>query len=87
MYVSYLSASKMLGVEPIMERRDKMVLSYTKKCVKHPLKSRFFPPNEYMTVNPIIRNREPYTVNVARILHTKKVQSPTANNFSMTTLV
>ena len=60
----------------LSERRNKRMLSYAKKCVKHPLNSRFFPSNENMSVNPIIRNREPYTVNFARTEAYKKSTIP-----------
>ena len=77
MYVGYLPACEMTGLQPISDRRKNRMLSYAKKCLKHPINSRFFPKNEAMAVEPIIRQREPFKVNFARTEAYKKSTIPT----------
>jgi hypothetical protein len=77
MYVGYIAACEMAGILPISERRQNRMLSYAKKCLKHPINSRFFPRNENLDVEPIIRHREPFKVNFARTESYKKSTIPT----------
>ena len=53
------------------------MLSFAKKCVKHPTNSRFFPKSITLNVNPETRQREPFKVNFARTESYKKSAIPT----------
>ena len=57
--------------------RQNRMLSYAKKCLKHPINSRFFPRNENIDVEPTIRHREPFKVNFARTESYKNSTIPT----------
>ena len=76
MYIGYLPACEMLGIQPITERRQHRMLSYAKKCINHPTNARFFPVNENVHSNPLIRKREPFQVNFARTEAYKKSTIP-----------
>ena len=66
MYIGYTEACEMLSISPISARREARMLNYAKKCVKHPTNARFFPRNPNHSVNPLIREREPFKVNFTR---------------------
>ena len=66
MYIGYTEACEMLGILPISARREARMLSYAKKCVKHPTNARFFPRNPNNNVQTFIRDREPFFVNFTR---------------------
>ena len=76
MYVGHIPACEMLGVQPITERRQIRMLTFAKKCAKHPTNARFFPPNENLGVNPLVRSREPFKVNFARTESYRKSTIP-----------
>ena len=67
----------MLAILPLTARREARMLSYAKKCVKHPTNARFFPRNPNNNVNPFIREREPFLVNFARTENYRKRTVPT----------
>ena len=56
----------MLAISPITARRESRMLSYAKKCIKHPTNARFFPRNANYYASPFIREREPFKVNFTR---------------------
>ena len=43
MYIGYPEACEMLAILPLTARREARMLSYAKKCVKHPTNATFFP--------------------------------------------
>ena len=55
----------MFGLGRLDDRRQARLLTFTKKCVKHPKNSRFSPQNENLNQEPQIRNRELFHVNFA----------------------
>ena len=77
MYIGYPEACEMLAILPLTARREARMLSYAKKCVKHPTNSRFFPRNPNDHVNPLIREREPFIVNFARTEAYRRSTVPT----------
>ena len=77
MYIGYPEACEMLAILPLTARREARMLSYAKKCVKHPTNARFFPRNPNDHVNPLIREREPFIVNFARTEAYRRSTVPT----------
>ena len=77
MYIGYPEACEMLAILPLTARREARMLSYAKKCVKHPTNARFFPRNPNNNVNPFIREREPFLVNFVRTENYRKSTIPT----------
>ena len=67
----------MLAISSITKRRDARLLSYAKKCTRHPTNKRFFPRNPNQLVEPQIRQREPFKVNFTRTEIYKKSTIPT----------
>ena len=64
-YQSYEKSLKVLKMEKLHERRERLSLSFAKKCLKHEKFSDMFPKNVNGSVMKI-RNKEKYFVNQAR---------------------
>ena len=64
-YQSYEKSLKILKMEKLHDRRERLSLSFAKKCLKHEKFSSMFPKNLSDTTIKI-RNREKYFVNQAR---------------------
>ena len=64
-YVNYQSALSVLELETLRIRREKLCLSFAKKCLKSQRHSALFPV-EPVTHNHQLRNVELFTVNYAR---------------------
>jgi hypothetical protein len=65
-YISYSAACEMAGITPLAERRSAHLLSFAKRCLKHPINKRMFPLNPESEAMPDLRQREKFTVNFAR---------------------
>jgi hypothetical protein len=77
MYIGYEEACEMLAISSVTKRRDARLLSYAKKCTRHPTNERFFPRNPNQLAEPQIRQREPFKVNFTRTEIYKKSTIPT----------
>ena len=65
-YIDYNTALKMTGLKTMYQRREDRCLSFSLKCLKHPLHKILFPVNPSLHGNPhYLRQREPFTVNFA----------------------
>ena len=64
-YQSYEKSLKVLKMEKLHERRERLSLSFAKKCLKHEKFSNMFPKNVNGSAMKI-RNKEKYFVNQAR---------------------
>ena len=64
-YQGYEKSLKVLKMEKLHERRERLSLSFAKKCLKHEKFSDMFPKNVNGSVMKI-RNKEKYFVNQAR---------------------
>ena len=76
-FVNYEAACEMTGLKKLENRRQTRLLTYAKKCIKHPQNSRFFPHNENFNQEPEIRNRERFHVNFSHGETYKKSTIPT----------
>ena len=66
-HVDYLEALKLCQLDSLLSRRQNKMLSFGKKCIKHPSLNRIFPINTANYVDPHpVRNRELFHVNHAR---------------------
>ena len=63
-YVDYSAVLEMTGLETLFIRREKRVLNFSLKCLKHPVNKNLFPLNEDNTLDN--RHRELFKVNWAR---------------------
>ena len=73
-YVHYVAALEMSGLDTLYQRREKRMLDFSLKCIKHPLNKRIFPLSE--DVNHDTRSREIFKVNFARTGTYKKSAVP-----------
>ena len=64
LYSDYEEALSLLGLETLFQRREKLCLTFAKKCVNHPKASSMFPLNK--TPNYALRKHEKYVVQSAR---------------------
>ena len=72
MYISYIAALEMSGLETLYSRRQKRCLDFALKCLKHPKNYKLFPVNK-VNNNYHIREREPFKVNFGRTTYYKKI--------------
>ena len=63
-YVDNSVALEMTGLETLFIRREKRVINFSLKCLKHPVNKNLFPLNEDNTLDN--RHRELFKVNFAR---------------------
>ena len=75
MYVDYMSALEMTGLESLDERRLKRCRSFSLKCVEHPRNRKLFPLLE-STESCELRSKEFFNVNFARTTTYKKSTIP-----------
>ena len=65
-YVSYDAALEMTGLKTLYNRREERCLSFSLKCLKHPIHKKLFPVNPTVNGNAdYLREREPFVVNFA----------------------
>ena len=64
LYSEYEEALPLLGLETLFQRREKLCLTFAKKCVNHPKASSMFPLNK--ASNYVTRKHEKYVVQSAR---------------------
>ena len=74
-YQSYEKSLKILKMEKLQDRRERLSLSFAKKCLKHEKFSNMFPKN-LSDATMKIRNREKYFVNQARTERFKNSSIP-----------
>ena len=63
-YLDYSAALEMTGLETLFIRREKRVINFSLKCLKHPVNKNVFPLNEDNTLDN--RHRELFKVNFGR---------------------
>ena len=65
-YIDYNAALEMTGLKTMYQRREERCLSFSLKCLKHPVHKNLFPINPTLHGNPdYLRQREPFAVNFA----------------------
>ena len=65
-YIDYNAALEMSGLKTLYQRREDRCLSFSLKCLKHPVHKKLFPVNPDLNGNPdYLRQREPFDVNFA----------------------
>ena len=65
-YIDYSAAFEMTGLKTMYQRREDRCLSFSLKCLKHPVHKNLFPINPTLHGNPdYLRQREPFAVNFA----------------------
>ena len=66
-YTDYSSVLETLQMSSLYERRESRVISFSQKCLQHPIHKNMFPVSEKYTNNKHnIRNPEKYVVEVGR---------------------
>ena len=65
MYIDYVSALEMCGLEPLATRREARCLDFALKCLKHKKNSRLFPLNQDIPACKV-RDLKKFEVNFAR---------------------
>ena len=73
-YVDYEAALEMTGHATLYARREKRVLDFSLKCIKHPQNKKLFP------LNTQDRNRDTFVVNFARTSSYQKSTIPYCQN-------
>ena len=76
-YDEYDEALKYLNLEKLSERRQKLCLSFAKKCIKHEKAKQLFPLNNHIKH---LRNNERFKVNFASSERYKKSSIPYMQN-------
>ena len=66
-YTDYPSALLDLGLSSLQSRRENRILSFSKKCLQHPVHHNMFPlSDKFQNVTHNIRNLEKFSVNNAK---------------------
>ena len=65
-HFDYSKALSICKLNTLFSRREKRALDFGKKCIQHPTLKKLFPTNPATSLNPHVRNREPFQVNRAR---------------------
>ena len=77
-HVDYEAALSLCQLDSLFMRRNNRMLSFGKKCIKHPSLNRLFPLNPVITEDPHqARNRELFQVNHARTVSYQNSAIPT----------
>ena len=63
-HFDYDRALVLCNLKSLFARREKRILEFGKKCIKHPSLKRIFPENP--RIQHMLRSREPFKVNYAR---------------------